>query len=47
MANSIGAVIDKMSDARNDFLKKAFWEPWKIAAEYVNEAGIETKNFKI
>ena len=46
MANSIGAVIDKMSDARNNFLKNAFWEPWKIAAEYVNEAGIETKKFK-
>jgi len=46
MANSIGAVIDKMSDARNEFLKGVFWDPWKIAAEKVEEAGISITKFR-
>ena len=46
MANSIGAVIDKMSDARNEFLKGVFWSPWKIAAEKVEEAGISINKFR-
>ena len=46
MANSIGAVIDKMSDVRNTFLKGVFWEPWKIAAEQIDEAGLSVEDFK-
>ena len=46
MANSIGAVIDKMSDVRNTFLKGVFWEPWKLAAEQIDEAGLSVEDFK-
>lgn len=46
MAKSIGAVIDKMSDVRNTFLKGVFWEPWKIAAEQIDEAGLSVEDFK-
>ena len=46
MANSIGAIIDKMSDVRNTFLKGVFWEPWKLAAEQIDEAGLSVEDFK-
>ncbi len=46
IANSIGAVIDKMSDVRNTFLKGVFWEPWKLAAEQIDEAGLSVEDFK-
>lgn len=46
MANSIGAVIDKMSDVRNTFLKNVFWEPWELAAERIQEAGLSVEKFK-
>lgn len=46
MAKSIGAVIDKMSDVRNTFLKGVFWEPWKLAAEQIDEAGLSVEDFK-
>ena len=46
MANSIGSVIDKMSDVRNTFLKNVFWEPWELAAERIQEAGLSVEVFK-
>ena len=46
MANSIGAVIDKMSKVRNTFLKGVFWEPWQLAAEYIEDAGLSLEDFK-
>lgn len=46
MSNSIGAVIDKMSKVRNTFLKGVFWEPWQLAAEYIEDAGISVEDFK-
>lgn len=46
MANSIGAVIDKMSKVRNTFLKGVFWEPWQLAAEYIEDAGLSVEDFK-
>lgn len=46
MANSIGAVIDKMSKVRNTFLKGVFWEPWKLAAEHIEDAGLSVEDFK-
>lgn len=46
MANSIGAVIDKMTKVRNNFLKGVFWEPWQLAAEYIEDAGLSLEDFK-
>ena len=46
MSNSIGAVIDKMSKVRNTFLKGVFWEPWQLAAEYIEDAGLSAEDFK-
>lgn len=46
MANSIGAVIDKMSKVRNTFLKGVFWEPWQLAAEHIEDAGLSVEDFK-
>ena len=46
MAKSIGAVIDKMSKVRNTFLKGVFWEPWQLAAEYIEDAGLSLEDFK-
>ena len=46
MSNSIGAVIDKMSKVRNTFLKGVFWEPWQLAAEHIEDAGLSVEDFK-
>lgn len=46
MSNSIGAVIDKMTKVRNTFLKGVFWEPWQLAAEYIEDAGLSAEDFK-
>ena len=46
MSNSIGAVIDKMAKVRNTFLKGVFWEPWQLAAEYIEDAGLSAEDFK-
>lgn len=46
MAKSIGAVIDKMSKVRNTFLKGVFWEPWQLAAEHIEDAGLSVEDFK-
>ena len=46
MANSIGSVIDKMTKVRNTFLKGVFWEPWQLASEYIEDAGLSVEDFK-
>ena len=46
MSNSIGAVIDKMTKVRNTFLKGVFWEPWQLAAEHIEDAGLSVEDFK-
>lgn len=46
MANSIGAIIDKTSKVRNTFLKGVFWEPWQLAAEHIEDAGLSVEDFK-
>lgn len=46
MSKSIGAVIDKMSKVRNTFLKGVFWEPWQLAAEHIEDAGLSVEDFK-
>ena len=44
--NTIGKIIDAMSDARNNLLRSALGSSWEDVAEKIQEAGLSIEDFK-
>ena len=46
IANTVGGLIDKMSQARNTMLSKVFNSPWEDVEKEISKAGIAVDDFK-
>ena len=46
LSDSIGGVINKMSESRNKLLEDALGSKWSTVIEKINEAGVSTDKFK-